>query len=63
MDTPTGPTDWRTVLKAQGRSIAWLADTTSRPRATVYGYARGDRRPTDEWLAKASAALGVEVTR
>ena len=52
---------WRTVLREQGRSIAWLADTTGRPRATVYGYARGDRRPTAEWLAKASEALGVPV--
>lgn len=62
MDNPTVSTDWLTVLRAQGRSIAWLADTTGKPRATVYGYARKDRNPTREWLAKVSQALGVEVS-
>jgi predicted transcriptional regulator len=61
MDKPTEPTDWRTVLKAQGRTIAWLADRTGRPRRTIYAYSRGDLRPTAEWLARAAEILGVEV--
>ena len=62
MDNSTAPTTWRTVLKAQGRTIAWLADQTGKPRRTVYGYSRGQLPPTPEWLAKASTVLGVEVT-
>lgn len=61
MDKPTSPTDWRTILKAQGRSLAWLADTTGWTRRTVYAYSRGDLRPTAAFLAAASLALGVEV--
>lgn len=61
MDTPTDRNHWRTVLSEQGRTIAWLADRTDKPRATVYGYSRGDRRPTKEWLEAASRVLGREV--
>jgi hypothetical protein len=61
MDTPTAPKHWKTVLREQGRDIAWLADKTEKPRATVYGYSRGDRRPTAEWLEAASRVLGEEV--
>ena len=62
MDTPTTPTAWRTVLREQGRTIAWLADKTGRPRRTVYAYSKGELTPTPEWLAAASRVLGVEVT-
>lgn len=62
MDTSTARNDWRTVLREQGRTIAWLADQTGRPRRTVYGYSRDQLPPTAEWLAKASLVLGVEVT-
>lgn len=65
MDTQTTRTDspqWRTVLKEQGRSIAWLADQTGKPRRTVYGYSRGQLPATAEWLAAASRVLGVDVT-
>ncbi len=62
METLTADNSWRTVLKAQGRTIAWLADQTKRPRRTVYGYSRGQLPPTAEWLSEASRVLGREVT-
>jgi predicted transcriptional regulator len=62
MDNPTARNDWRTVLKEQGRTIAWLADQTGKSRRTVYGYSRGQLPPTPQWLAAASRVLGVEVT-
>jgi len=61
MDTPTTQTAWRTVLREQGRTIAWLADQTGRPRRTVYAYSRGDLKPTAAWLAAVSIVLGCEV--
>lgn len=62
METSTADTAWRTVLKAQGRTIAWLADQTQRPRRTIYAYSRGELTPTHEWLTAASRVLGVRVT-
>lgn len=62
MQQSPSETHWLTVLREQGRTIAWLADKTGRPRRSIYGYRRGEARPTAEWLAKASAVLGVEVT-
>ncbi|MGH2513042.1 MAG: helix-turn-helix domain-containing protein [Candidatus Limnocylindrales bacterium] len=50
------------MLKAQGRSLAWLADQTGWTRRTVYAYSTGQLRPTDKFLVKASAALGTPVT-
>lgn len=61
MDNPPTPNDWRAVLKAQGRTLSWLAKATGRPRRTIYAYSQGQLRPTEEWLAKVSEALGVEV--
>ena len=61
MDTPTAPTDWRTVLDEQGRTIRWLAIQTGRPPRTVYAYSRGALKAPAEWLADASKALGVPV--
>ena len=51
---------WRQALRQQGRSLAWLADQTGISRATVYAYSRGARRPSDAWLAKVAALLGIE---
>lgn len=62
MQQPSTETHWRAVLRQQGRTITWLAQATDRPRRSIYAYARGDMRPTAEWLAAASRALGVEVT-
>lgn len=64
MDTSTTRTElrhWRTVLKEQERSIAWLARQTGRPQRSLYAYAQGQMRPTAEWLAAASRVLGEEV--
>jgi predicted transcriptional regulator len=65
MDMQTAPTErrhWRTVLKEQERSMAWLARQTGRPQRSIYAYSQGQMQPTPEWLAKASEVLGVEVT-
>lgn len=62
MDKSTSPNHWRAVLIEQRRTIAWLADQTGRPRRSIYGYSKGEARPTAEWLRKASEVLGVEVT-
>ena len=61
METSTVPNQWRAVLKEQGRTLTWLAQATGRPRRTIYAYSQGQLRPTEEWLRRASAALGVEV--
>lgn len=62
MDTPTTQTNWRTVLREQGRTMRWLALETGKAPRTVYGYSRGQLIPTAEWLAAASRVLGQEVT-
>lgn len=62
MDKPTAPTDWRTTLIDQGRTLRWLALATGKSPRTVYAYSRGDLVPPAEWLATVSAALGVDVT-
>ena len=58
----TAPKHWRSALREQERSIAWLARQTGRPARSLYAYSRGEMNPTPEWLAKASAVLGVEVS-
>jgi len=63
MDNPTAPTAWRTALREQGRTLRWLALKTGKSPRTVYAYSRGDLVPLPEWLAAASVALGVDVTR
>lgn len=62
MDSTHSSTHWRTVLREQGRSIAWLADRTDKSRRTVYAYSKGELQPTPAWLMAASRVLGVEVT-
>ena len=66
------PAQWREVLKAQGRSLVWLARETGTPIRRVRSYAawkpgmsRTDygRRPKDRWIEKVGQALGEEVTR
>lgn len=61
MDTPTAPSDWRTVLDAQGRSLRWLALQTDRSPRTVYAYSQGTIKAPADWLAKVSLLLGVPV--
>ena len=49
------------MLREQGRSIAWLADKTARPRRAVYGYSQGTMTPPADWLDKVEELLGVPV--
>lgn len=53
--------DWRAALKADERSIPWLAKRTSKAQRTVYGYSRGELVPPLAWLREAAAILGKTV--
>jgi hypothetical protein len=61
MDKPTAPTDWRTALREQGRTLRWLAGQTGKSPRTVYAYSRGDLNPLPAWLDAVSDVLGVDV--
>lgn len=56
---PQSVVTWRSVLREQGRTLAWLAKRTETPPRTVYAYSNGDRRPTAEWLDRVAVALDV----
>lgn len=49
--------DWRAELRAQGRTIVWLAGRTGRPQNTVYAWAYGNRSAALPWLRLAYAEL------
>ena len=53
--------DWKAALKADERSIPWLAKRTSKAQRTVYGYSRGELVPPIEWLREAAAVLRKDV--
>lgn len=53
--------DWRADLKADERTIPWLARRTNRAQRTVYGYSRGEIVPPLEWLRSAAAVLRKDV--
>jgi len=61
MDIPTARNDWRTVLRAQGRTLRWLAIQTGKSPRTVYAYSRGDLVPIPQWIEDASRVLGQAV--
>lgn len=63
METASTLTDWRTVLRQQGRTMRWLAIQTGKAPRTVYAYSRGDLVPPAEWIAAVSRVLGEEVAR
>lgn len=56
---PTLRDTWRGELRAQGRSLRWLARATQTPEGTVYAYSIGKRNPPDEWLGRVADALGL----
>jgi lambda repressor-like predicted transcriptional regulator len=62
MDTSTERSDWRTALRAQGRTLRWLASQTGKSPRTLYAYSRGDLVPPAEWMAAASRVLGEDLT-
>lgn len=62
MEQSTEQNHWKATLIAQGRSLKWLAQATDTNVRTVYAYSRGQNKATAAWLAKASAALGTEVS-
>ena len=52
---------WRSIVREQGRSLAWLASRTGTPNPTVYSYSSGRRNPSDDWLKRAAYVLGVPL--
>ena len=51
--------DWRAELRAQERSVPWLAKRTDRAQQTVYNYGSGVYPTPIEWLRQAAIVLGV----
>ena len=51
--------DWRAELRAQQRSIPWLARRTDRAQQTVYNYSTGRAATPFDWLRQAAIVLGV----
>lgn len=49
--------DWRADLKADERSIPWLARKTGKPTRTIYAYAYGEIRAPLAWLREAYKVL------
>lgn len=49
--------DWRADLKADERSIPWLARKTGTSQRTVYSYAYGEVRAPLPWLREAYRVL------
>lgn len=50
--------DWLADLRAQERSLSWLARKTDRNQQTVYLYSWGKQRASLEWLRSAARVLG-----
>jgi transcriptional regulator with XRE-family HTH domain len=49
------------VLKQQERSLSWLARKTGKSPTYVTRVIQGERKPSDDFKARASLALGVPV--
>ena len=50
--------DWLAELRAQERSMPWLARRTGKSDQMVFAYGRGRANPPIEWLRSAALALG-----
>jgi hypothetical protein len=50
--------DWNAELKAQERSVPWLARHTGVRQETVYKFRWGTRTPSLDWLRSAARVLG-----
>lgn len=49
--------DWLADLKADERSIPWLARKTGKSQRSIYAYSYGESTPSLEWLRSAYRAL------
>lgn len=49
--------NWRAALKAEERTIPWLARKTDRAQRTVYGYAYKQLPAPIEWLRAVAEVL------
>jgi transcriptional regulator with XRE-family HTH domain len=50
--------DWRAELRAQGRSVAWLARRLDVAQVTLHRYANGSRKPSTPFLRAVARELG-----
>jgi hypothetical protein len=53
--------DWRADLKAEERTIPWLARQTGRAQHTVYRYSWGTLATPIDWLREARRVLRKDV--
>jgi hypothetical protein len=49
--------DWMAALKADERSIPWLARKTGKSQRSIYAYSYGQATPSLAWLRDAYRAL------
>ena len=52
--------DWQATLKAEERSLRWLARKTGRSGTMLHRYARGLAPTPPEFLRRAAAALRID---
>lgn len=53
--------DWIADLRADDRTVSWLARKTGRPESTVHSYAQGRHPAPLEWLREAAFVLKKDV--
>lgn len=49
--------DWLADLKADERTIPWLARHTGKSTRAIYAYSYGQAKPSVEWLRRAYRVL------
>ena len=57
-DTDLASWDWKGALKAEERSLEWLARRTDRSLSAVNKYSAGNRAAPVDWLRLAARVLG-----
>ena len=50
--------NWPSLVKQAGIRFETLAVRTGKSYSAVYRYSRGDRTPTDAWIAQVAQILG-----
>lgn len=53
--------DWRAELRAQERTMTWLARNTDRSLSALYRYLYGSLTPPETWLRDVARLLGKRV--
>lgn len=53
--------NWANVVRQSGIRLEILAAGTGKSYSAVYRYLRGDRRPSDRWIAQVAEILSREA--